>query len=46
MLMKMKLNDWNRSWIHEKNKFLLGMCSTDENDESQIVFGLIKVILW
>ena len=33
--MKMMHNDWNKSWINEKNElFLLDMCSTYENDDS------------
>jgi len=34
LLMKIMLNDWNRSWSHENDEILLDMCSTDENDDS------------
>jgi len=34
MLIKMMLNDLNRSLIHETNEFLLDTCYTDENEVS------------
>jgi len=32
--MKIMPNDWNISWIHEKNEFLPDKLNTDENDDS------------
>jgi len=40
MLMKMMPTDWNRSWSHENNEFLLDMRSTDENDDSSYSFWI------
>ena len=30
-------NNWNRSWSHENNEFVLDVCSTDENDDSSVL---------